>query len=130
MSCNDLLSTKGKAISISHKVTIIEDHAHVWCFYCQEKQELGSLDQGIKSFKCRIQSNKRSQVVLTEIDGKNFELRDDAIFCLPCKKMFSGDNLISNLKHNISQHEKTPCHQQKLSNVKNTRHIGSFFQTC
>ena len=61
-----------------------------------------------------------AKVVLTEIDRKNFELQDGAIFCLPCKKMFSGDNSISNLKHNISQHEKTPYHQQKSSNVKNT----------
>ena len=38
MSCNDLLSTKEKAISISHKVTILEDRAHVRCFYCQEKR--------------------------------------------------------------------------------------------
>ena len=51
MSCNDLLSAKEKAISISHKVTMTKDRAHVWCFYCQEKRELGSLDQGFKNFK-------------------------------------------------------------------------------
>ena len=73
-------------------------------------------------------SESVAKVVLPEIDGKNFELRDGAIFCLPCKKMFSGDNSINNLKHNIPQHEKTPCHQQKLSNVKNTRRIDTLFK--
>ena len=138
--CDKLRTDKEKSREIQHEVSVENKRAFVLCHFCKETLALGSFDQGLKNFKTHLKSNKHvgmmadyfcedapseivSELVVEMLENSDLTVKNGAVYCKPCRKLFAKDASQSNLRSNVKQHLDSSGHISSKSQTS----INNFF---
>ena len=145
IECDKLRTEHEVSKGIIHKVLLEEKRLFVCCSHCKYNVACGFLKQGLVNFKKHIATDihtgkmtdnigcKESALeaiaksVISRFDAKVYLLKQNKIFCGPCKQLFNASYSENNLEANIRQHENSESHKKNKKAMKGTKRISDMF---